>query len=77
VVRDEQGVYVLSERCSHLSGLLSERDYRDGCLPCPWHGSTFPVSDGTVARGPATAPQPMFRTRITDGTLQACLPGAG
>jgi hypothetical protein len=44
---------------------------------CPWHGSTFRVSDGTVARGPATAPQPVFRTRIADGNLQACLPGAG
>ncbi|MGH3278477.1 MAG: Rieske 2Fe-2S domain-containing protein [Trebonia sp.] len=77
VVRDEQGVYVLAERCSHLSGPLSEGDYRDGCLTCPWHGSTFRVSDGTVARGPATAPQPNFRTRIADGTLQACLPGAG
>ena len=77
VIRDEQGVYVLADRCSHLSGPLSEGDYRDGCLTCPWHGSTFRVSDGTVARGPATAPQPTFRTRITDGTLQACLPGAG
>jgi nitrite reductase/ring-hydroxylating ferredoxin subunit len=77
VVRDEQGVYVLADRCSHLSGPLSEGDYRDGCLTCPWHGSTFRVSDGTVARGPATAPQPNFRTRIADGTLQACLPGAG
>ena len=77
VVRDEQGVYVLADRCSHLSGPLSEGDYRDGCLTCPWHGSTFRVSDGTVARGPATAPQPAFRTRITGETLQACLPGAG
>jgi nitrite reductase/ring-hydroxylating ferredoxin subunit len=77
VIRDEQGVYVLADRCSHLSGPLSEGDYRDGCLTCPWHGSTFRISDGTVARGPATAPQPTFRTRITDGTLQACLPGAG
>jgi hypothetical protein len=66
-----------ADRCSHLSGPLSEGDYRDGCLSCPWHGSTFRVSDGTVARGPATAPQPAFRTRITGGTLQACLPGAG
>jgi nitrite reductase/ring-hydroxylating ferredoxin subunit len=77
VVRDEQGVYVLAERCSHLSGPLSEGDYRDGCLTCPWHGSTFRVSDGGVARGPATAPQPAFRTRIADGNLQASLPGAG
>ena len=77
VIRDEQGVYVLADRCSHLSGPLSEGDYRDGCLTCPWHGSIFRISDGTVARGPATAPQPVFRTRIADENLQACLPGAG
>ena len=61
MVRDEQGVYVLADRCSHLSGPLSEGDYRDGCLTCPWHGSTFRVSDGTVARGPATAGLPARR----------------
>jgi nitrite reductase/ring-hydroxylating ferredoxin subunit len=77
VIRDDQGVYVLADRCSHLSGPLSEGEYRDGCLTCPWHGSTFRVSDGTVARGPATAPQPTFRTRITGGFLEVCLPGAG
>jgi nitrite reductase/ring-hydroxylating ferredoxin subunit len=43
-----------------------------------WHGGTFRVTDGTSARGPATAPQPVFDTRVTaDGALQACLPGAG
>jgi uncharacterized membrane protein len=44
---------------------------------CPWHGSTFRVADGAVARGPAAAPQPAFRTRAANGVLQACLPGAG
>lgn len=77
VIRDGERVHVLADRCSHLSGPLSDGDYHDGYLSCPWHGSTFRVSDGTVARGPATAPQPNFRTRIAGGTLQACLPGAG
>lgn len=77
VVRDDTGIHVLADRCSHLSGPLSEGEYRDGCLTCPWHGSTFRVRDGAVARGPATAPQPAFRTRIAEGTLQVCLPGAG
>jgi nitrite reductase/ring-hydroxylating ferredoxin subunit len=77
VIRDRGRIHVLADRCAHLSGPLSEGDYRDGCLTCPWHGSTFRVSDGTVARGPATAPQPAFRTRVTGGTLQVCLPGAG
>ncbi len=77
VVRDGDGVHVLADRCSHLSGPLSDGDYHDGCLTCPWHGSTFRVADGAVARGPATAPRPAFRTRAANGVLQACLPGAG
>jgi nitrite reductase/ring-hydroxylating ferredoxin subunit len=77
VVPDGGGAHVLADRCSHLSGPLSDGEYHDGCLTCPWHGSTFRVTDGAVARGPATAPQPAFRTRVAGGTLQVCLPGAG
>jgi nitrite reductase/ring-hydroxylating ferredoxin subunit len=77
VLRDGERIAVLADRCSHLSGPLSGGDYHDGCLTCPWHGSTFRVADGAVARGPATAPQPVFRTRVTGGIIQVCLPGAG
>jgi nitrite reductase/ring-hydroxylating ferredoxin subunit len=77
VVRDGEGAHVLAQRCSHLSGPLSDGDCHDGALTCPWHGSTFRLADGSVARGPATAPQPVFRTRVSDGMLQVCLPGAG
>jgi nitrite reductase/ring-hydroxylating ferredoxin subunit len=77
VVRDGEQIHVLADRCSHLSGPLSDGDYADGCLTCPWHGSTFRVTDGSVARGPATAPQPAFQVRVTDGIVQVCLPGAG
>jgi nitrite reductase/ring-hydroxylating ferredoxin subunit/uncharacterized membrane protein len=77
VIRDGERVHVLADRCSHLSGPLSDGDYRDGCLACPWHSSTFRVTDGSVARGPATAPQPVFRTRSSGGIIQVCLPGAG
>jgi nitrite reductase/ring-hydroxylating ferredoxin subunit len=38
---------------------------------CPWHGSTFRLTDGSVVHGPATAPQPSFETRIRrDGVIQ-------
>lgn len=79
VVRDEDGtVHVLADRCSHLSGPLSEGAVADGCVSCPWHGSEFRLSDGAVVRGPATAPQPCFETRTEpDGGLAVRLPGAG
>jgi nitrite reductase/ring-hydroxylating ferredoxin subunit len=76
-VRDGDRVHVLADRCSHLSGPLSDGSLEDGCLTCPWHNSTFRVADGSVVHGPATAPQPVFHTRIAGDVIQVCLPGAG
>jgi nitrite reductase/ring-hydroxylating ferredoxin subunit len=76
-VRVDGVASVLADRCSHMSGPLSDGDLDGGCLTCPWHGSVFRVADGSVARGPATAPQPSFEVRETGGVLQVRLPGAG
>jgi nitrite reductase/ring-hydroxylating ferredoxin subunit/uncharacterized membrane protein len=76
-VRTGSQVHVLADRCSHMSGPLSDGELADGCLTCPWHGSVFRLADGSVARGPATAPQPTFQTRVVAGAVQVCLPGAG
>ena len=76
-VRTGGAVRVLADRCSHMSGPLSDGELTDGCLTCPWHGSVFRVADGAVVRGPATAPQPAFEVREADGVIQVCLPGAG
>jgi nitrite reductase/ring-hydroxylating ferredoxin subunit/uncharacterized membrane protein len=76
-VRTGGQVHVLADRCSHMSGPLSEGELADGCLTCPWHGSVFRLADGSVARGPATAPQPAFQVREAGGVIQVCLPGAG
>jgi nitrite reductase/ring-hydroxylating ferredoxin subunit len=76
-VRAGGTVRVLADRCSHMSGPLSDSELADGCLTCPWHGSVFRIADGSVARGPATAPQPSFETREVGGAIQVCLPGAG
>ena len=76
-VRVDGAVYVLADRCSHMSGPLSGGELADGCLTCPWHGSVFRLADGSVARGPATAPQPAFLAREVGGAIQVCLPGAG
>jgi nitrite reductase/ring-hydroxylating ferredoxin subunit len=77
VTRTGREVHALADRCSHMSGPLSDSDLADGCLTCPWHGSMFRVSDGSVIRGPATAPQPVFETRVVAGAIQVRLPDAG
>jgi nitrite reductase/ring-hydroxylating ferredoxin subunit len=69
-------VHVLADRCSHLSGPLSEGKLTDdGCVECPWHGSLFRLADGENLRGPATAPQPVFDSRVTaEGQVEVRLP---
>ncbi|MFF4985402.1 Rieske 2Fe-2S domain-containing protein [Streptomyces sp. NPDC001046] len=74
VVRETGGqIHALAERCSHLAGPLAEGTVADGCVRCPWHGSVFRLSDGWNVRGPATAPQPSFETRITDNRVEVRL----
>jgi len=79
VLRRGQHVDVLSNRCSHLSGPLSDGSFTvdkgQGCIVCPWHGSTFRLADGGVVHGPATSPQQAFETRITSGEIEIRLPG--
>ncbi|WP_165986419.1 Rieske (2Fe-2S) protein [Streptomyces sp. YIM 98790] len=72
VVRETGGqIRVLADRCSHMAGPLSEGELSGGCVRCPWHGSVFRLADGWNVSGPATAPQPVFDTRVADGRLQA------
>jgi nitrite reductase/ring-hydroxylating ferredoxin subunit len=80
VLRRGQHVDVLSNKCSHLSGPLSDGEFTveggHGCIVCPWHGSTFRLSDGAVQHGPATSPQHRFDTRVTaTGRLEVSLGG--
>jgi nitrite reductase/ring-hydroxylating ferredoxin subunit len=80
VVRRGRHVDVLANSCSHLSAPLSEGTFLakdgQGCVECPWHGSTFRLADGRVVHGPATAPMPRFETRVVDGLVEVRLPGA-
>jgi nitrite reductase/ring-hydroxylating ferredoxin subunit/uncharacterized membrane protein len=70
VARSGRGLHALADRCSHRGGPLSE-GHRDGnCITCPWHGSQFDLDSGIAARGPATARQPVYETRITDQGLE-------
>jgi len=77
VYRQAGRVQVLSDVCSHLSGPLHEGAVERGRITCPWNGSAFRLADGSVARGPATAPLPVFDVRIDGAAVYVRLPGAG
>ncbi len=53
VAKVENKFYGLEARCSHAGAPLEEGMLDGEVLTCPWHGSQFRVSDGTVLRGPA------------------------
>jgi nitrite reductase/ring-hydroxylating ferredoxin subunit len=73
VVRRGSDVLVLADRCAHLGGPLHQGTLGeasgDPCLTCPWHGSTYRLTDGAVVHGPATARQPAFDSRIAEGGI--------
>jgi Rieske Fe-S protein len=45
-----------SSTCTHQGCTVS--DVSDGIISCPCHGSQYSAEDGSVERGPATAPLP-------------------
>ncbi|MEV0897081.1 Rieske 2Fe-2S domain-containing protein [Actinoplanes sp. NPDC049802] len=72
--RQGDRVTALIDRCSHEGGPLSEGDVADGCVVCPWHGSTFRLKDGAVVHGPAANDQPVLPVRVRDGMVEVRRP---
>jgi nitrite reductase/ring-hydroxylating ferredoxin subunit/uncharacterized membrane protein len=70
VARVDGELHALSNRCTHRGGPLDEGELDDGCVTCPWHGSRFRFRDGSVERGPAAYPQPVWEVRSTDGVVE-------
>lgn len=68
--RSGSTVRAIANRCSHRGAPLHEGECDGETVTCPWHASIFRLSDGSIVRGPATAPQPRFETRIEDGKVQ-------
>jgi nitrite reductase/ring-hydroxylating ferredoxin subunit/uncharacterized membrane protein len=71
-------VTALLERCAHETGPLGEGEVVgsgfDACVVCPWHGSTFRLSDGGVVHGPAANDQPVLRVRVREGAVEVAQP---
>jgi nitrite reductase/ring-hydroxylating ferredoxin subunit/uncharacterized membrane protein len=63
-------IYALADRCSHRGCSLHEGQLNpDQTITCPCHGSTFRL-DGSIVKGPATAPQPRLQARTSAGRIE-------
>jgi nitrite reductase/ring-hydroxylating ferredoxin subunit/uncharacterized membrane protein len=70
LVRTGGQVHALADRCSHRGCSLHEGQLNaDDTITCPCHGSTFRM-DGSIVKGPATAPQPALQVRTSAGKIE-------
>ena len=73
LLRHGDGLHAMHDRCSHRGCPLSDGEIDGELVVCACHGSRFRLEDGSVERGPATAPQPVYETRESEGQVQVRL----
>lgn len=70
VIRTEQGLNALIDRCTHQAALLSPGRVRRGIVMCPLHGARFEVASGKCV-GAAYQDLRRFNLRI----VEVAIPG--
>jgi nitrite reductase/ring-hydroxylating ferredoxin subunit len=74
LLRHRGHLHAIHNRCSHRGCLLSDGEVEGESVVCVCHGSRFSVRDGSVERGPATSPQPVFEVREGERGIEVRLP---
>jgi 3-phenylpropionate/trans-cinnamate dioxygenase ferredoxin subunit len=76
VVRIEDDVYAIGDRCSHADYSLAEGEVfaEERELECWKHGSTFSLETGEPQSLPATQPVPVYEVKVVDGDVVVVLP---
>ncbi len=70
LLKQGNSIYAIGATCSHLGGPLDEGTCQNGVVTCPWHGSSFRMSDGSVVNGPAVYAEPTFAVRVRNGKIE-------
>ncbi len=76
LVRIENDVYVLDDRCSHEDFPLSagDVDTSTGEIECERHGAMFALSTGAPMSLPATRPVATYEVSLVEGRVWVELP---
>lgn len=64
VVRCDEGVFAIGNRCSHADVDLSEGEVEGCALECWLHGSQFDLRTGKPLSLPALEPVPTFEVKL-------------
>jgi nitrite reductase/ring-hydroxylating ferredoxin subunit/uncharacterized membrane protein len=69
LARTERGYVAFDDRCTHKGGPLSDGTLACGRVQCPWHGSQFDVTTGSVQHGPAEEPIATYDVETSGGRV--------
>jgi len=69
LVRWEDEVYALEDRCSHQDFPLSEGSVEDGRLECVFHGAKFDIRSGKAVQLPAIKPVKTYPVEVRDDEI--------
>jgi nitrite reductase/ring-hydroxylating ferredoxin subunit/uncharacterized membrane protein len=70
LLRHDGNVIALDARCPHRGAPMEEGEVHDGCITCPWHGSTFRLDDGALVHGPSVLDLPQYECRVTGAAVE-------
>jgi 3-phenylpropionate/trans-cinnamate dioxygenase ferredoxin subunit len=72
LVRIDDDVYAIGDRCSHQDVSLSEGEVlvEERALECWKHGSAFSLETGEPQALPATRPVPVYEVKVVEGMVE-------
>lgn len=76
IVRIDDDVYAIGDRCTHENVSLSEGEVieDDRLLECWKHGSQFSLVTGEPLQMPALKPTPVYPVTVDDGDVALTMP---
>ena len=63
-------IFAIGADCAHEAGPLDEGKFQGCQVECPWHQSVYDLRTGRVVHGPATNPEPVYKTRVKQGKVE-------
>ena len=69
LINSSRQLYCFEARCTHAGAPLAEGSLESNVLTCPWHGSQFNITDGSVLKGPAEKPLQKYTVTVKEDAV--------
>lgn len=74
IARTAEGIFAISDGCTHSGGPLCDGALMGTTVQCPWHGSQFDCRTGRVIAGPAEEAIKTFQVEVRGGEVYVADP---